>query len=87
MAEGVAVHDRAGRPILLNPALERLVGRFDPSSAGDVGGHQLGRLLIAGDEQIPEPDLPTSRALRGESSDEVELVVHPPDSASPGFWP
>jgi signal transduction histidine kinase len=85
MAEGVVVVDGDGKLILANPAAERLAGIRSVGGRGD-------RWVAAAcdyhlDENTPCPDelAPCRRALRGESCDDVELLV-PGTVGERGRW-
>jgi diguanylate cyclase (GGDEF)-like protein len=78
MAEAVVVADASGRMILANPAADRLFGK------DLLGAPMLDRLgetiTLHGDGQtrFPPEQWPLARALRGEASDDVELIVRRP---------
>ena len=75
MAEGVLVIDAADTVVFSNPAVERLLGYRPGKKLSEV------RALLRvyendGVTPIAERDLPTPRALRGETFDQCELIVH-----------
>ncbi len=75
MAEGVAVVDASGEFLLLNRAAEGLLGprlgplgtTLPPATSG-ARGHATERIL-------PAEDQPLSRALRGEHTDDEEILL------------
>jgi signal transduction histidine kinase/CHASE3 domain sensor protein/ActR/RegA family two-component response regulator len=75
MAEGVLVIDATDAVIFSNPAVERLLGYRPGRPLPDVRA-QIRVLDSDGMTPIPDRDLPTPRALRGESFDRREVVVH-----------
>ncbi len=82
MAEGVLVIDAADTVVFSNPAVERLLGYRPGKKLSEV------RALLRvyendGVTRIAEQDLPTPRALRGETFDQCELIVHVQDRDEP----
>jgi PAS domain S-box-containing protein len=75
MAAGVLVIDAAERVIFSNPAVERLLGYRADRPLPDVR-EQLRVTESDSATPIPGAQLPTPRALRGESFDRHEVVVH-----------
>jgi PAS domain S-box-containing protein len=81
MNEGVAVADPAGRLMLFNPAAERILGRGLIEGGPERWSAFYGVFELDGKTPFPAEQLPLARALRGESSGEVELLIR--NSASP----
>jgi PAS domain S-box-containing protein len=73
MSDGVAVVDERGKLVLVNPAARRLAG-FEQANGYTTNWSERQGLYLP-DQMTPYPsaELPLARALRGESSDEVEL--------------
>ncbi|MGJ4889723.1 CHASE3 domain-containing protein [Bradyrhizobium sp. HKCCYLS3077] len=78
MAEGVLVIDAADTVVFSNPAVERLLGYHPGSNLTEVRS-KLRVYESDGMTPIAPQDLPTPRALRGESFDRRELIVHLPE--------
>ncbi|CAL77260.1 putative sensor histidine kinase with a CHASE3 and a response regulator receiver domain; peptide signal [Bradyrhizobium sp. ORS 278] len=78
MAEGVLVIDAADTVVFSNPAVERLLGYRPGRNLSDVRSH-LRVYESDGLTPVAAHDLPTPRALRGESFDRRELIIHQPD--------
>ncbi|QEH34599.1 Sensor protein ZraS [Aquisphaera giovannonii] len=85
MREGVVVADRQGRPLVINPAAERRLGRGD--HVGEGGRWRPLYDVYHPDRATPfaTEDLPLYRAIRGEVIDLAELyIAHP--SRRDGSW-
>ncbi|WP_315774616.1 MULTISPECIES: CHASE3 domain-containing protein [unclassified Bradyrhizobium] len=78
MAEGVLVIDAADTVVFSNPAVEHLLGYSPGKNLTDVRAH-LRVYESDGVTPVAAHDLPTPRALRGESFDRRELIVYRPD--------
>lgn len=77
MTECVVVADAAGNIIVMNLAAQRLHG--GPTRQGPDGwSRAFGIYLLDGETICPTEELPLVRAIRGEPSDERELVLLPP---------
>ncbi|WP_239117821.1 ATP-binding protein [Paractinoplanes ferrugineus] len=78
IGDGVGVIDENGEFLLHNPAARKLLGV--PEEPGDPGDWQQHYGLYRPDGRTPFPqdELPLIRALAGESSDGVELLVRNP---------
>ncbi|CCE04365.1 putative sensor histidine kinase with a CHASE3 and a response regulator receiver domain; peptide signal [Bradyrhizobium sp. STM 3843] len=79
MAEGVLVIDASDNAIFSNPAVERLLGYREGKSLNEVRS-RIRVFESDGVTPVPDAALPTPRALRGESFDRTEVVVHRLDS-------
>ena len=82
MTDAVLVVDEGPRIVISNPAAERL---FDPSA--EVGsavpaedGHATYKCLSAEGMPLSKDEIPVVRAARGESVDNVEIIVRRPVS-------
>jgi len=82
MGEGVVVADRDGRIVLLNRAAESLHGRGPSRTTHETWSATYDLYLPDGATPFPPADLPLAKALRGESSDDVEMFVRP--ASNPG---
>jgi signal transduction histidine kinase/ActR/RegA family two-component response regulator len=80
MADAVLVTDEEGRVIVANPAAKALFG-----DRPDVGSEDwvriYGRYLSNGVTPFPAGETPIARAARGESVDNVEIVIRPLDAS------
>ncbi|GEP39095.1 hypothetical protein NPS01_27580 [Nocardioides psychrotolerans] len=79
IGDGVGVVDESGRFIIRNPAARALLGIGDShndsdSDEPDTWPEHDGLLTVSG-EPFPQAGLPLVRALAGEPSDEVEMLV------------
>jgi PAS domain S-box-containing protein len=80
MADAVLVIDENGQAIVANPAAKRLFGdRPDVGSEDWAQTYQC--FLPDGATPFPAADTPLARAVRGESVDNLEVVVRPSDGA------
>ena len=75
MGEGLIVADRDGRYLMTNPAMERLVGKYEPDTdlaqrPRVYGLHYPDRKTL-----IPPDRLPLARAIRGEPTDLFDVFV------------
>ncbi|KYF51182.1 Fis family transcriptional regulator [Sorangium cellulosum] len=80
MADGVAVVDDKGELLMRNPAAEHMLGRAPFDLASGDGPHSSEATLFFPDQATPWPasEHPLSRALRGETVDQVELFARKP---------
>lgn len=84
MGDGVVVADTAGKLIADNPAAHRIVGPDLAALSGLRPGPEAGLFLPDQVTPYPPDELPLARAIRGESTDQVEVFVrsaHRPDGA------
>ena len=75
MGEGVVVADRRGTITLLNRAAETLHHPVPPATPGQNWSEAFHLFSLDGRTPFPYEDLPLSKALRGEASDDVEMLV------------
>ncbi len=78
LGDGVVVADSEGRFVLFNPAARRILGN-DPMAVDPSEWSRKFDVYLPDRSAIyPSEDLPLSRAMRGESVDQVELfIAHP----------
>jgi diguanylate cyclase (GGDEF)-like protein len=75
--EGIIVADENGRFTVVNRAARQLLGG-GPRLGAPVGHDRTYAVCRPGGEPFPERELPLSRALHGEASDNVELSIRNP---------
>ncbi len=85
IGDGVVVADEAGRFLLINPAAERLAALGRKEVGLPDWGEGFGFFLPDQKTLCPVADMPLARALRGESSDQVEEFVRSPQQPE-GRW-
>lgn len=80
MADGVAVVDDKGELLMRNPAAEHMLGRAPLDLASGDGPYSSEATLFFPDQATPWPasEHPLTRALRGETVDQVELFARKP---------
>lgn len=74
MGDGVAVVDEHGKFLLFNSAARRIYGRDLLDGSVESWPDTYGIFRPDGVTHFPPHELPLARALRGESSDQVELL-------------
>jgi diguanylate cyclase (GGDEF)-like protein len=81
MGDGVAVVDEHGKFVLINAAAKRIYGRGPTDGPIERWSQTYGVLRADGVTPFPADQLPLARALRGEATDQVELlfrnIAHP----------
>ena len=84
MEQAVLALNTAGRLLLVNAAGRRLVGDGSPPAddSAALSGWRLFRM--DGRTPVPPAELPLARALRGEPSDAVELMLQRPGESRAG---
>jgi len=83
MGDAVAVADRTGRIIVWNPAAAALFGDDGLVAPADRWPRVDGITLPDGATPYPPDRLPLRRALAGEATDGVEMIVTPGDGTPP----
>ncbi|WP_229073707.1 ATP-binding protein [Actinoplanes sp. DH11] len=78
ISDGVGVVGPDGRFLLHNPAAIRILGRGDPVEGMESWQGHFGLFRVDGVTPFPTGELPLVRALAGEDSDQVEMVVRHP---------
>lgn len=74
MSDGLVVADLQGNFILTNPAAQQLVGKLGDSPPSEWAS-KFGLFKSEEGDLYPSGELPLARALRGESSEDVEIFV------------
>jgi diguanylate cyclase (GGDEF)-like protein/PAS domain S-box-containing protein len=75
MGDGVAVADETGSYLLLNPVAERFIGNTHASISEASTYGRYGYFLPDQKTNYPEDKLPLTRAIAGESCDNVEMFT------------
>jgi PAS domain S-box-containing protein len=78
LSEGVVVADREGRFLLFNAAAERMAGIGALEEAPTSWPEAYGCFLPDGVTPYPADQLPLVRAIRGERTDDVEMLIRNP---------
>ncbi len=81
IGDGVVASDRDGRFLIFNPAAEQILGSPASEAAPADWSLVYGLYREDGVTLFPAEDLPLSRAARGESTNEVVLMVRSPTRA------
>ncbi len=82
LGDGVGVVDESGAVLLHNPAARALLGVGEDVDSPEDWQQHYGLYRADGHTPFPVAEMPLIRALRGESSDGVEMVIrneHRPD--------
>jgi signal transduction histidine kinase/CheY-like chemotaxis protein len=82
MADAMLVADEDGRIIVANPAAKRLFGDFQDGGSGDWLS-RIQSFLPDGVTPMSQHEAPMARARRGESVDNVEIVLRGADADTP----
>ncbi|MFO0892617.1 MAG: PAS domain-containing protein [Isosphaeraceae bacterium] len=80
MVDGVIAYDTEGHLILRNRGLERMLGPTDPERSIEDELKLLEPFHSDGATPIRPEDMPIRRALRGEATDEREILLRRPGS-------
>ena len=75
IGEGVIVADPNGKFLVFNPAAEQILGMGQTDAAPGEWSKRYGWYLPDMITPFPPGDLPLTRALRGQASDEVDIFV------------
>ena len=85
MSDAVVVADKNEQFLIFNPAAERMFGTGPTATSADDWSRQYGLYLPDTATLFPTDQLPLARAIRGEDTDDVEIVVK--HAAAPnGLW-
>ena len=75
MDEGVAISNAEGGMLFFNPSAERIIGLGAVESGPDEWSDVYGAFYPDQETRVPADQLPLVRALRGETTDGLELFV------------
>ena len=75
ISDGVVVADETGRFLMFNPSAERIVGVGATDTRPDQWSERYGVFYTDTVTPVPTGELPLTRAINGDSCDEVELFV------------
>ena len=75
VSDGVIVIDKNKKTLIFNPSAKRILGLHVPDTSFSQWSDTYGIHTIDGKTVLPEDELPLVRAVGGESSDGVELLV------------
>ncbi len=78
ISDGVVVADRSGEFQFVNHSAERMIGVGMKGTRPDQWSEKFGLFFPDGVTPIPTHELPLTRAIQGESSDDVEIFVRNP---------
>jgi signal transduction histidine kinase/PAS domain-containing protein len=85
MSDAVVVADKNEQFLIFNPAAERMFGTGPTATSAADWSRQYGLYLSDNATLFPTDQLPLARAIRGEDTDDVEIVVR--HAAAPnGLW-
>ena len=86
MADGVVVADRNGRFLVFNRAAQRIYGLGMTDVAPEQWSERYGIFHAATSAPVASDSLPLVRAIHGEASDNVELLVRRPELAKDVYF-
>ena len=78
ISDGVVVTDANGAFTIFNPSAEKIIGRGAVDATPDHWSDEYGLFFPDRVTPFPTDELPLTRALKGEVSDEVEMFVRNP---------
>lgn len=76
--DGIIVIDERGNPVMRNTSTERMLGSYRPDSGPEDWSERYGVFKLDGVTHYPSLDLPIARTLRGESTDDEEMILRNP---------
>ena len=85
LGDGVVVADKNGKFLLWNPAAERIIGIGATDTEISEWSQTYGIFLADGKTPYPSAELPLTKAIRGELTNNVELFVRN-EKAPEGRW-
>ncbi len=78
MGDGIVVADEHGRFLLFNPAAERILGIGQTDVPPERWAEAYGAYDLETGEPFPAEQIPLVRAIRGEDSNQVEMLIRNP---------
>lgn len=78
MGDGVVVADRDGRFLIFNPVAERILGLGATDTTPEQWASEYGLFSVETGNPLTQDEIPLVRAIRGESTDQVELLIKSP---------
>ena len=75
ISDGVVVTDTEGNFLFVNPRAEEIVGLGRTEAPSDQWSETYGTYYPDGKTLFPSNELPLKRAMRGESVDDIELLI------------
>jgi two-component system sensor histidine kinase/response regulator len=78
MGDGVVVADRSGQFLIFNPVAERILGLGATDAAPSEWTDQYGLFSPETGKPLQVEEIPLVRAIRGESTDQVDLLIKNP---------
>ncbi len=80
ISDGVIASDTNGEYLIFNPSMEQLIGkRLMPDIELDRRSEVYNLFWPDGETLVPAEELPLTRAIRGEATDNVELLICNPE--------
>ncbi len=78
LGEGITLADASGRIIYSNPVADRILGVRSTDALPEAWSAHFGVFLPGSGDPFPTEAYPLVRALRGEETDEVEMLIRNP---------
>ena len=85
IGDGIIAADEKGNFVLFNPAAQEIFGAGSTDTLPDEWSAKYGLFLPDGVTPYPAADIPLTRAIRGESPDDVEVFTRHPGKPE-GLW-
>ncbi len=85
IGDGIIAADEKGNFVLFNPAAQEIFGTGSTDTLPDEWSAKYGLFLPDGVTPYPTADIPLTRAIRGESPDDVEVFTRHPGKPE-GLW-
>ena len=79
ISDGVVVADENGAFTIFNPSAERIVGIGSTDTGPDQWSEQYGIFFPDRVTPVPAEDVPLVRALKGQSTDEMDVFIRNPE--------
>ena len=78
VSDGVVVTGKDGSFLFVNPVAEQIVGMGATDTSSDEWSETYGTFCLDGKTLFPSEELPLVRAMRGETTNDVELLIRNP---------